>query len=59
MCYVPHLYDEQPRHVKPEPAPVFAAERIRDDVADEHVQLIMAVALVLLPLAMAFAGWSM
>lgn len=59
MSYVPHLYDAQPRHVQPEPAPVFTAERIRPEITDEQVQMVMAALMVLSPLALALAGWSM
>lgn len=48
-CYVPHLYDAQPRHVKPEPAPVFTAERVTDD----HVPAILGAWLVAFPVLLA------
>lgn len=52
-CYVPHLYDAQPRHVKPEPAPVFTAERVNDP---ERIQAILGAWLVAFPLALTALG---
>ena len=52
-CYIPHLYDAQQRHVKPEPVPTFAAERIRADITDEQAHVILGAAWVILPLLMA------